>query len=273
MSRSLSRSPLYRSSHRDRNGGGGRSRSRSPRGGAEERRTCHRCGKTGHFARECPMNDAPSLGYSRSDRYSGRHRRDSSRSSSPGRSRSVSRDRDRRDDRRDDRRGDRRDDRRDERRDNRRDDRRDDRRSDRRGGSRDREGDTVEEFSVDNGMAKHIVGRGGSKVRNLEGASGAKIDVSSNEDRSGRVLVSITGSKRACQRARDMIEDIVAADGHGGYDGERNAGGGDRRGGRDSLDCYKCGREGHYARNCPDSDRDRDRDRDRDSDHDRRSRR
>lgn len=81
-------------------------------------------------------------------------------------------------------------------------------------------------MSVAADMAKHIVGRAGSKVRNLEEISGARINVSKEELVRGQIIVELVGSERSRRRARAMIEDVIAADGARGDNMGRGGGGG-----------------------------------------------
>ncbi|KAM9726763.1 putative ATP-dependent RNA helicase DDX43 isoform 1-T2 [Menidia menidia] len=66
-------------------------------------------------------------------------------------------------------------------------------------------------IAVENSSVGKIIGRGGAKIRELEESSGARIKIN-NGDYEGEVL--IFGSSAAQQKAKEMIEDLMA-DGYG----------------------------------------------------------
>ncbi|XP_051815804.1 probable ATP-dependent RNA helicase DDX43 [Acanthochromis polyacanthus] len=85
-------------------------------------------------------------------------------------------------------------------------------------------------FTVENAVVGRIIGRGGAKIRELEESSGAKIKINKG-DYEGEV--AIFGQSAAQQKAKEMIEDLVADGGSrfsygmkhydGGSDGVRNS--------------------------------------------------
>jgi ATP-dependent RNA helicase DDX43 len=55
-----------------------------------------------------------------------------------------------------------------------------------------------------------IIGRGGSKIRELQDESGAQIKVRSDEENSrGNVPVEIRGSEQARQLAKELIDELI----------------------------------------------------------------
>jgi len=106
-------------------------------------------------------------------------------------------------------------------------------------------GGASEVMQVESRNVGRIIGRGGSKIRELQDDSGAKIQVGREEDEYGMKTVEISGSDEEVQAAKQMIEQCLSSDfggdrrgggggGRGGYGGDR---GGDRGygGGRDSY--------------------------------------
>uniref|UniRef100_A0A6Q2XS44 RNA helicase n=1 Tax=Esox lucius TaxID=8010 RepID=A0A6Q2XS44_ESOLU len=79
-----------------------------------------------------------------------------------------------------------------------------------RGGVADRSGFTLPvTFTVDNTSIGRVIGRGGAKIRELEETSGARIKINKG-DYEGEV--HIFGSSEEQQKAREMIEQLVARD-------------------------------------------------------------
>ena len=97
-------------------------------------------------------------------------------------------------------------------------------------------GGACENMSIEPRMVGRIIGKGGSKIRELQDDSGARINVSKEEDENGMKNVEITGSDDQVQHAKQMIEDCLSSDygrggGGGGYGGDRGYGGGGGFGG------------------------------------------
>ncbi|XP_047459440.1 probable ATP-dependent RNA helicase DDX43 [Mugil cephalus] len=89
-------------------------------------------------------------------------------------------------------------------------------------------------ITVENVSVGRIIGRGGAKIRELEESTGARIKINKG-DNEGEVL--IFGSSAAQEKAKEMIEDLVAGGGSQFYNGpgkghsyERRGGGGDHTG-------------------------------------------
>ncbi|XP_074503247.1 putative ATP-dependent RNA helicase DDX43 isoform X1 [Sebastes fasciatus] len=84
-------------------------------------------------------------------------------------------------------------------------------------------------FTVDNAVVGRVIGRGGAKIRELEESTGARIKINRG-DYEGEVV--LFGSAAAQQKAKEMIEDLVADTSNsrsrnGGADGGGYRGGGD----------------------------------------------
>uniref|UniRef100_A0A3B4B4J2 RNA helicase n=1 Tax=Periophthalmus magnuspinnatus TaxID=409849 RepID=A0A3B4B4J2_9GOBI len=62
-------------------------------------------------------------------------------------------------------------------------------------------------ITVDNALVGRVIGRGGSKIHELEESSGARIKISKGDYESE---VSIFGSPSAQQKAKEMIEELVS---------------------------------------------------------------
>uniref|UniRef100_A0A3P8RQ57 RNA helicase n=1 Tax=Amphiprion percula TaxID=161767 RepID=A0A3P8RQ57_AMPPE len=82
-------------------------------------------------------------------------------------------------------------------------------------------------FTVDNAVIGRIIGRGGAKIRELEDSTGARIKINKGDY---EPEVVIFGQSAAQQKAKEMIEDLVAEGGAGrrpnyggGGDGVRNS--------------------------------------------------
>ncbi|XP_069127188.1 probable ATP-dependent RNA helicase DDX53 [Argopecten irradians] len=78
-------------------------------------------------------------------------------------------------------------------------------RDERFGGSRD---DTISMFVQNNDVGK-IIGKGGSKIRELQDETGARIKVSREENDDGENKVDIQGSEEARNKAKEKIEELV----------------------------------------------------------------
>ncbi|XP_070697534.1 probable ATP-dependent RNA helicase DDX43 [Pempheris klunzingeri] len=90
-------------------------------------------------------------------------------------------------------------------------------------------------ITVENASVGRIIGRGGAKIRELEESTGARIKINKG-DYEGEVV--IFGSSAAQQKAKEMIEDLVADGSYrfrngmkGGQHGGGGVGGGYRNGG------------------------------------------
>lgn len=132
------------------------------------------------------------------------------------------------------------------------------------GGGRDG-GGTSETMSVESRNVGRIIGRGGNKIRELQDRSGAKIQVSREEDSNGMKNVEISGEDSEVEKARQLIEECLNSDFGDGGGGRRMGGGGgygrrdDRdRGGRDDRGGWGRDRDGgdSYGRRDNYGDRD-----------------
>ncbi|KAK2896764.1 hypothetical protein Q8A67_011252 [Cirrhinus molitorella] len=91
-------------------------------------------------------------------------------------------------------------------------------------GGEDRPGSSPLNLSVENSLVGRIIGRGGTKIRELEESSGASIKINSGAH---DAEVLIFGSRDAQLKAKDMIEDLVHGNSFGGPgfgNGNSNAG-------------------------------------------------
>ncbi|XP_034243433.1 probable ATP-dependent RNA helicase DDX43 [Thrips palmi] len=92
-----------------------------------------------------------------------------------------------------------------------------------RGAGRDRGGDEggdTTTINVDSQYLGRIIGKGGSKIRELESESGARIKVNRDD-----ATVVLSGSSDSQQRAKEMIDELMTDNrrgGGGGYGGGRN---------------------------------------------------
>ena len=117
-----------------------------------------------------------------------------------------------------------------------------------------RGGGESEVMQVESRNVGRIIGRGGSKIRELQDDSGAKIQVAREEDEYGMKSVEISGSAEEVEAAKRMITQcLTAADfggrgggggGRGGYGGDRYGGGG---GGQDNYGDRSGGGGGGYG--------------------------
>lgn len=116
-------------------------------------------------------------------------------------------------------------------------------------------------FSIPDRAVGKVIGRGGSRIRELQEQSGARIKIGKESNHSGEKEIELQGSDGACQTARRLIEEIVNGDysggggggGYGGGGGNSYSGGGGGGGGGRSYNngCFKCGQDGHISRDCP----------------------
>lgn len=86
-----------------------------------------------------------------------------------------------------------------------------------------------------------IIGRGGSRIRELQDDSGCRININKEAGGDGMTTVELSGSEECQQRAKQLIEQVCEEQSYGG-----GGGGGrrdDRGGGRDGGG-YGGGRDG-----------------------------
>jgi len=92
-------------------------------------------------------------------------------------------------------------------------------------------------IDVANTSLGRIIGKGGSKIRELQEQTGARIDIKKDEENGGNTPVEIAGGDSA--RCKELIEELLQDNQFGG------GGGGQSRG------CFNCGDDGHFSRECP----------------------
>ncbi|XP_059178963.1 far upstream element-binding protein 1-like [Physella acuta] len=68
-------------------------------------------------------------------------------------------------------------------------------------------GGESETIYVESSEVGRIIGRGGSRIRDMEADSGCRIKVSRDGDSSGRSSVELSGSKNAISEAKRLIQD------------------------------------------------------------------
>jgi len=73
------------------------------------------------------------------------------------------------------------------------------------GGGRDIEPPAELEIFVSNSIVARLIGIGGAVVREIEGTSGAKVDIEKHANQNGDRMVKLTGSVQACRAAEAMI--------------------------------------------------------------------
>ncbi|KAK6179683.1 hypothetical protein SNE40_011989 [Patella caerulea] len=92
-------------------------------------------------------------------------------------------------------------------------------------------------FYIDQQFVGRVIGKGGSKIRDLQDESGCHIKIESREsDREGQARVDLSGNESAQHHAKKLIESLCSEDrGYGGGGGGRGygGGGGGGYGGRD----------------------------------------
>jgi len=91
-------------------------------------------------------------------------------------------------------------------------------------------------MDVPNSYLGRIIGRGGSRIRELQDDSGARINILKNESDGNNTPVELQGSESCQQHAKQLIDDILneqqsyggrgGGGGGGGYGGGRSGGGG-----------------------------------------------
>lgn len=97
------------------------------------------------------------------------------------------------------------------------------------GGEGGEEDETV--MTVESGKIGRIIGKQGSKIRELQEASGCRIQINRDERGDTSSPVRLQGSAHARQTAKDMIEELISEDRFGGGGGRSGGYGGDDRGG------------------------------------------
>jgi len=86
-------------------------------------------------------------------------------------------------------------------------------------------------IDVPNSYVGRIIGRGGSRIRELQDDSGARINILKDEATGDSTPVELQGSQDCQQRAKELIEDILQEQQGGGGGGGRSGGGGGYGGG------------------------------------------
>jgi len=83
-------------------------------------------------------------------------------------------------------------------------------------------------MEVPNSYVGRIIGRGGSRIRELQEDSGARINIIKNEATSESTPVELQGSEDSQYRAKELIEGILSEQQSygGGRGGDRYGGGG-----------------------------------------------
>jgi len=85
-------------------------------------------------------------------------------------------------------------------------------------------GEETSRMKVEAKSVGRIIGRGGSKIKELEDRSNAKIKILQEEDYDGKKEVEISGSFSEIQKAKDLIEECLEQGDFGGRDGGRGGG-------------------------------------------------
>jgi len=102
-------------------------------------------------------------------------------------------------------------------------------------------GETIT-MEVPGNQVGRIIGKGGSRIRELSDQSGCRINIDKNS-RGDQTTVELTGDPEAQARAKQMIEEVCSESSFGGGGGGR--GGGGYGGGRDGG--YGGGRDRGYG--------------------------
>jgi len=100
------------------------------------------------------------------------------------------------------------------------------------------------EMSVPSSSVGRIIGKGGSKIRELQDQSGARIKIHKDRDDGQNTIVELQGDQGAQGHAKQLIDSLVSDEsfgrgggyGQGGFGGGRGGGGGGYGGGRGGFD-------------------------------------
>jgi len=104
-------------------------------------------------------------------------------------------------------------------------------------------------MDVPNSYIGRIIGRGGSRIRELQEESGARINIMKDEATSDQTPVELQGSQDCIRCAKELIEGILSEQqsyggGGGSRGGDRYGGGGGGYGGGGRSGGYGGGRSG-----------------------------
>jgi len=111
----------------------------------------------------------------------------------------------------------------------------------------DRGGGQSLRIDVPNSYVGRIIGRGGSRIRELQDDSGARINIKKDEASGDTTPVELTGSEDCQYRAKELIEQILQEQQGGGYGGDRRGGGGGYGGGGGGYGGGRSGGGGGYG--------------------------
>merc|ERR1712168_1005958 len=99
-------------------------------------------------------------------------------------------------------------------------------------------------MDTENSNLGRIIGRGGSKIRELQDNYRVRINIRKEDDDGRKTPVEISGRRNDCLDCEAEIKDLCSGDRYGGG---RGGGGGGSRG---PPVCYNCNQEGHISRDC-----------------------
>jgi len=131
-----------------------------------------------------------------------------------------------------------------------------------RGRGREEEGGNSMFMTINSSSVGAIIGKKGSRIREMEYKSNARIKIHDNDSDSGERRIEIMGAPENQDSARLLIEQVLdgtypdsyGGDGGGGGRSYGGGGGGNRYGGGGGggggSACFRCGETGHYARDC-----------------------
>ncbi|XP_063431630.1 ATP-dependent RNA helicase glh-1-like isoform X8 [Mytilus trossulus] len=83
------------------------------------------------------------------------------------------------------------------------------------GRSNDRGPSDSSTIRVDSSKIGRVIGKGGSKIRELQDETGAQINISKDDDGSGQKEIQLEGSPDAVAKAKEMINELTQDDGGG----------------------------------------------------------